>query len=335
MQNDKGIQALVPLRHQFANREFLLEHIYSQDCSRFDGSTYRYIVRVGLPKDRMHVMDALLDQISTPNQRELLRTKLIEPAVRLLPDEVLTVVDVPSSTPPEDSVEECLRKAEIAIVYSLWAYMPYASIFALINRFLRASGFDASLADPLELLALLCSYHRRTVSKAREQSPEVWDTAQSHYVLDSRGVQFATELTKELTARKIFTSDTTFLDVGSGIGTMAFATALASDTQVAGVEIHAQLFQLSRSILAKLSKHAPRLRQQIELILGDVAELDISRYDVLYVYSPLGKCEIELGPIVRRMRTGSIIISERLPTQELDLVQFEPKVFGLFVLRRI
>lgn len=321
-----------------ADGDFLRTHVYPQDTSRFVGSTYKYLAAAALPERPRHVLTALEAHLASQANMDPQVSRWLERFTSQLPAEVCTLIQLPAETPAEDSVEQCVQQGARALASSLRARLPYAWFFANVRRYLRQHRRPPCPASPNERRALLENYHLLLMAKARKRFPETWDTARGHYILDSRGAAFAWDFTCELVSRGLLGTDCRFLDIGSGVGTMMAAAAMNSGVHATGVEIHPGLVRLARSLFHRLGRHYPALQKRIQCVAGDVhcqSVVDIADFDVLYLYSPLVKSEIEVGPLVQRMRVGSLIITERLPTDHLDLVHFEPKVSGLFALRRV
>lgn len=336
--DDSCTDELIQLRRDLADVEFLCTRLYTQDYSRFDGSSYRYLVRVAVSGDIQSIVESLRREFSPATSRWLTRTGFLERLLSRLPREVLTRVELTSATPVEDSVNECLARARPALQFSLWGLMPYAWSFVALSRLIRALGVPEPAADELESQALLSSYHHSGFIKARRRCPETWDTLKGSYIYDSRGVYFALQLTRELLERELLTSDSMFLDIGSGIGTMPLAVAIASSAHGTGIEIHPQLALVAQSMLLKMSRKCPGLNDRVVLLGGDFrdsADMDLRRYDLIYVYSPLGTQELHLDDIIPQMKRGSLIISERIPSESLELVRFEPRISDLFAMRRV
>ena len=337
MTGDRFQEEVIQLRRHLADDRFLTQQLYTRDSSRFDGSTYRYLVRIELPRDESQLVGRLYNQFCAESRRRIERTRILERFVQRLPREVLTRVEIPSTTASEDSVSQCLARAAVARRFSLTACTPYAWIYAMLSRLVCEHGTAVPPAGDLELEGLLSNYHRFHFQRGRLRCPETWDMARRYYVFDSRGVPFAFELTRGLVERGLLHAGSKFLDIGSGIGTMTIAAALGSPASAAGIEVHPQLARQARSMLRRLSRNNAWLDRRVQLLEGDFrysSELQLHRFDVIYVYSPLGSCEIELDPIVEHMRCGAHLISERLPVERLDSVHLEPKLCDLFVLRR-
>lgn len=71
------------------------------------------------------------------------------------------------------------------------------------------------------------------------------------------------------------------LDVGSGSGKFCVVGALSSKLTFVGVEHRSPLVEAARSVAA-----AYGVSQRVEFVHGDVAELDVSSFDALYLYNP-------------------------------------------------
>lgn len=329
--------SLALLRHNLADDAFLLQHVYTRENSKFLGGTTRYLVSVGLPEDRRVIEARLLSQLSRDLQADSGVSWMIAHYVRQLPAEIATRVELPHDVPAENSVQACLELGRSAIADSLRAKTPYAWVYSSISRLASRRGQATLSADECESVGLLENYHDWGVRQARLRFPEVWDMARGHFIFDSRGVPFARELIRQLKHRGLLSNSQRFLDVGSGIGSMAACVALWSDARAFGIELHAGLSRLAGALVRRMISKGVLDPQRIELCHGNVllqSDIDIGQFDVLYLYSPLGCQELELDPIVARMRPGTLIVSAHLPRKNLELISLEPRLINLFVMRR-
>ena len=265
-------------------------------------------------------------------------TDALERFIDSAPNEVVTLVEAPAEIAPEDSINHCLQNSSNALAHSLWAAMPYARIFVELSRCIRARNQPLPPANLQESRALLCSYHYQLTRRARQQAPEVWDVTSGKLVFDSRGVRFAFQLFSALMNEDLLKPKSRFLDIGSGIGTMPIAAALACCDSASGIELHPQLARYGATILHRLSRFCPHVENRVTLLEGDYRHadnIDLKAYDLIYVYSALGEAAIDLDDVVQRMRPGAVLVSERLPSECLDRVSVLGKPAGLFAVRLV
>ena len=127
-----------------------------------------------------------------------------------------------------------------------------------------------------------------------------------------------------------------FLDVGSGTGTMLAAMACFTNVAVTGVERHAGVMRQARVMLRRFGRYQPM--SDVRLITGncwDQSVVDLSAYDVIHLYSPLGHDEIDVDSLIDRMRSGAILATSSMPHRNGHKVQPLPPVAGLPCLRKI
>lgn len=128
----------------------------------------------------------------------------------------------------------------------------------------------------------------------------------------------------------------TFLDVGSGIGTLVFAVNRWSEARAAGIEIHPGLCRVANSFRRRLFTCGAVDSQRLAIHQGDFRnnpEL-LSTADVLYVYSPIGTAAIQVDGVVEHMKPGATLVPERLPTERLADVAIQARVATLLAMRK-
>lgn len=333
---DDLLRTVQHVRQNLANPQFLLDHVYSSDQSQFAGSSHKLLVRAAMPED-LDVLDALRTQLSLPAPGYPWLNSVLERYAERLPGEIRTLVEAPASTSPEDCLALLQGLGQEALASSLLAHTHYAWLHAKLGQGLppdlrRYAESSAWVGD-----GLLTNYHAISVAKARRSWPEIWDTAAGDLIFDSRGVAFARTMIGELSARGHLTSGTRLLDIGSGIGTVPLAAARWSTAQALGIEIHPGLAGLASSIRRRLARQGVAQADRVTLHQGDFRRLPhlTASADVIYVYSPLGASEINIDQVVSGMKVGGLLITERLPHQQLSRVSFEPKLASLFAMRRI
>lgn len=76
-------------------------------------------------------------------------------------------------------------------------------------------------------------------------------------------------------------SETSFVDLGSGVGKLCLLLALLTKFTITGIERRPQLVQVAKKLCAA---NLPEARVSIEQ--GDIFDYDWSRFDVLYLYNP-------------------------------------------------
>lgn len=340
---DSYLCELLVLREHLTSGEYLRDALYTEDSSRFAGSTYNYSVEVALPADRNVTQDRIAKDVSDACgslHQEVLA--LIQAFSARMPSRVMTLVTLPPSVPAESSVQECLSRSRGAIVQSLCAKAPIAWLFAKIRAAARihcqSEQYPKILeCNPAQRFSLLRNTFDTGLAKARSRFPEVWNAEECDFALDSRGAQFAMDFVSELQAAGSLRHGTSFLDIGSGIGTMVSTVASFSDAKCTGVEIHPGLHRQALCHRQRLRRHGAIAQEQVSLICGDALdpEFDFRPFDLLYLYSPLGKSSIPVDPIAKRMREGAILISAKLPEEHLNLVSIQPEICGLSSMRRV
>ena len=329
--------ALLALRRGLACAPFLREYLYTQDDSRFLGSIYKYGTRLSVSANPSALLNRICDGLSE-SARQLLCDWVERLLLPTLPGEFVTVVDVPPSVSPEDAGDESRTRAEQAIAHELPASIPYARYYWELTRAARRCD-PACSASPTneEFSALFGHGNRQSVSKARARFPALWDEQRGHYVLDTRGTRFATAFTGELRNRGLLHPGTRFLDLGSGVGTMVAAVHYFSDAHATGVEQHRGLTQLARVLLRRLSRLRPLDPQRIALKTGNAFHpevIDLSRFDLCYVYSPIGSWELSADAVLDRLRVGAVLVANRRPRRHFDRVERLADVEGTGVYRK-
>lgn len=319
-----------------ADSRFLREHLYTGDASRFAGSTHRYLARRSLASDRGIVLDGLRSAFPAECQNDAELKSLTRRFVDKLPDEIGSLVELPSETPLEETVQLAMQCGEAELEVMLAARLPFGWWYANLNRLYRRREGEPPPATASEATALLGNYHIRGSINARARYPDVWDTERGIYQFDSRGIAFAQRFVQEMRQRGYLQHGEKFLDVGSGIATMLFAVNTWSSAHAVGVEKHDGLFRLASTLAMRLERKGVLDGRRFTLARDDIASAveAVESARLIYLYSPLGPGRIDLDPIVRRMTSDSLLVTERLPADSLDLVRFEPEFEGLFVLRR-
>ena len=331
-------QALLNFRLQLARSDFLQRFIYTENGSRFLGSTHKYGVRLGVNVQVRELIDHLCAN-TCETTSSCLQTFLSRSFLPSLPSEFLTAVDVPMSVPAEHAGDQSRSLASQAIARELPASLPYANYFWELTR--QATRSDPSYtvaARTEEFSAFLGHCHRNTMAKARARYPALWNETAGHYVIDSRGTAFAAECVQQLRARRLLQPGTRFLDLGSGIGTMVAAVHYHSSAHATGVEQHRGLTQLAQHLLRKLSKLRPLDPTRATLKTGDAFHpevIDLSRYDVCYVYSPLGIDMITADAVLERLRVGAVLVANRRPRRFLDRTEQLPEIAGVGAYRKL
>jgi tRNA A58 N-methylase Trm61 len=166
----------------------------------------------------------------------------------------------------------------------------------------------------------------------------MWDEAQGHYVLDSRGAVFGKALAMALRARGYLAAGARFVDVGSGTGTMVAAIGQYTEAHVTGIERHEGVMRLAKAMTRRLRRKGCLRDRQIEFVTADVFQprsLNLADYDVLYVYSPIGRWEIDIDEVISRMRTGAVLATSSRPRRNAHSVEELPPVAGLPCFRRV
>ncbi len=78
--------------------------------------------------------------------------------------------------------------------------------------------------------------------------------------------------------------------------------------------------------------------KRLNFVEGDAFDsqvVDLGQYDIVYVYSPLGKWTIDIDEIVDRAKIGAVVIFNRLPIRNREIVEPLKNVAGLFAFRKI
>ena len=320
------IDSLLKLRQNLCKPDFLQQHVFTRDESKFAGSTYQYWIR-------LHRTDVrLFDQLITDPEDKLRRRlrELEKKICRQLPDVYSSLIKLPSNTKPEDSVRSCLSLREQRINDELPQSIPYAFFFTEICRFL-APHCATSWLSPTEseTTALLGHLSRASIKKARSRYPELWDESKGHYVLDSRGTIFAKKFIVELVDRGLLGSRSRFVDLGSGVGTMVAAVRLFSEAHATGIEKHRGALLIARSMIRRLHRKQCLNDASIGWILGDFHESDLSEYDMVYAYSPIGKWEFDFAQIFDRMRNGATLATSSKLPRDIQSIREIAAVAGL------
>ncbi len=326
--NSKLVDELLTLRRRLADPSFLREQFYHHDESKFAGSTYKYFSRV-IRSDSHESFARLCD---SPQSEQILAAHFSR-----LPDELCRFVDVPSDTPPFDSVSVATQTGNRQLEWCMRGETNYTYTFVNINRIIRGLNSTPSAASSEEAAALLANYHDLLFRKARLRWPEIWTPSEGKMTFDSRGIAFAKSFVDATLAAGFLTSKSNFLDVGSGIGTMTCAVNLWSQARCAGIELHWGLHKLSNTLLHRLSAKTSLTSNAITLINSDFRDCAqvIGNASLIYLYSPIGDSEISIDGIIERMSPGALLIADRTPHELLDQVQFLPKQLDLFTMRRV
>lgn len=113
---------------------------------------------------------------------------------------------------------------------------------------------------------------------------------QSYFAIDNEiyGELLYYSVVKLLKYLKLSESDH-FLDIGSGLGKIAFQIFLSTQvTKVSGIEIHNQRYAISKHVQKKIEKTLPALfdsRRTLEIISGDILRHNIDSVSVIYIAS--------------------------------------------------
>lgn len=331
-------QALIRLRGNLANGDYLRENVYTVDESRLAGNTHHYWIRLGLSSETGRILDEFIPRELPEPTANWLKSQLERKILRRLPREYSTLIKIPFSVSLADVAGERTSRTELAITQGLPKVTPYVIFHLEINRLLKAIGADCPVPTNSEVEALLSRSCRTTIAKARERYPETWDQQRGHYVLDSRGAHFAKELVTELVGRNLLFSSSRFVDIGSGIGTNVFAVSRYSCAQATGVELHPGLVRMSKVLMRRLVRLGLLERPRIDFRTGDAFDLrviELKKFDVVYAYSPIGMWEIDIDQVVDRAKVGATIIFNRLPQRTLRFVEILDQIGGLFAFRKI
>ena len=330
--------ALFQLRGDLADGLFLRESLYTCDESRFAGNTHHYWIRLGLDPNPQKFLRGVVSEALPNPLAQWLTSHLDRKIIQRLPREYSTLVKIPFSVELGRVADERTEQTERAIAHGLPAMTPYAIFHLEINRLLRAIGSANRPVTASEFGPLFANYNKNAIVKARNRFPEVWDELRGHYVLDSRGTHFAKSLVTELSDRRLMTSSSKFVDVGSGIGTNVLAANYYSHAHATGIERHPGLVQISNAMMRRLDRLGLLDSQRLELVLGDAFDSQVAnlgQYDIFYVYSPLGMWEIDIDMIVDSAQVGAVIVCNRLPIRNREIVTSLENVAGLYAFRKI
>ena len=331
-------RTLLQLRRNLASGVFLKQNLYTVDDSRLAGNTHHYWIRLGLNDDLRSVLDGLVSNELPPNELAWLKTQLKRRVVWRLPREYSSLIKIPFSFGLDQVADERVRRTNLAIGRGLPAVTQYGIFHLEINRLLKLLGDTKHPPVASEISSLLAYHSRNAIAKARKRFPEVWDELRGHYVLDSRGAHFGKKLVEELVDRKLLLAGARFSDIGSGVGTNIIAVNQYSQAHATGIEIHAGLHQMSKIMVRRLTRLGLLEPQRIDFLLGDAMDAtvtDLGVYDVIYVYSPIGMLEIDIDSIVDGVKVGAVVIFNRLPIRNIDIVSPLDPVAGLFAFRKI
>jgi len=335
---DQAVSALLRLRGELADGNFLRNHFYTVDHSKFAGNTHHYWIRWGLNTQPLGVFDDLLPNTIPIQLSQWLKSELDRKVVRRLPDEYSTLIKIPFSVELGNVSDEIAERTARTVKQRLPAITPYAIFHLEINRLLGRLRADKPPPTDAEFDAMLTHCCRIAIAKARRRFPEVWDELRGHYVLDSRGIRFATRLARELKKRNLLSATTRFVDVGSGIGTNVFAINLFSAAHATGIEIHPGLINISKLVKHRLLRAGRLDLERLDFVLGDAFDsevVDLGQFDLFYVYSPMGKSEIDIDQVVDRAKPGAVILFNRLPIRNRDQIEPLENVAGLYAFRKI
>ncbi|MEE3373339.1 MAG: class I SAM-dependent methyltransferase [Planctomycetota bacterium] len=331
-------KVFLEMRRSLAESTFLRRYIYTEESTRFLGSPYKYGIHLSGRLQEKDLINLLCSN-APAETISCLKKFLSRYLVPSLPEEFLTAVEVPTTLPADQAGDRSRALAAHAIATELPASLPYAYYFGILTRL--AARCDSNYAAPPrqeEFSAYLGHCHRNTMVKARHRHPSLWDEARGHYVIDSRGSAFAIQCVQQLGERRLLQPGTRFLDIGSGIGTMLAAVHYFSPAHVTGIEQHRGLNQLAHALLHKLSRLRGLDPSRLTLKTGNAfypEVIDLTRYDVCYVYSPLGIDVITADAVLDRLRVGAILISNRRPRRFRDQVELLPDVGGVGVYRKL
>jgi predicted RNA methylase len=81
---------------------------------------------------------------------------------------------------------------------------------------------------------------------------------------------------------------TRILDVGSGVGKVCIVGALSTRARFTGIEHRARLVQAARTAARRLGADG-----QTSFLEGEIREVDLTRFDGLYLYNPFGENQAE------------------------------------------
>ncbi len=333
----KAVTNLLTLRRNLADSDYLQTYFYTRDESKFVDGTYVYWIRLHCDHSRRE--SDILPAAVTGDLRCDLVDQLKCRVFQRVPAVFSELVKLSASVKPESSIRECLAERELRIKQRLPTCIPYATCFSEINRLIRQLDVESDLRPSAEEIdALLEDLSQNALRRARARFPDTWDEVKGHYVLDSRGANFAKTFSLELKRRGFFRAGTRFIDLGSGTGTMVAAVNLYTDAHVTGVERHAGLMRLAEAMLHRLNRKCCNDLHRVDLITGNFLQpgtIDWSRFDVLYVYSPIGRWEIGIDAVIKRMHPGAILAMSNRPQSTANLVEEIAPVAGLTCFRRL
>ena len=330
--------ALLQLRSNLAEGSYLRETLYTVDESRLAGNTHHYWIRLGLHHDPRRRLLALDEPAIPVGCWNWLNSELDRKIIQRLPSEYSTLIKIPFSIDLGSVGDERAKRIARTIQHKLPAAMPQAIFHHEINRLLIRFGVRKQPPSEHEVDMLLAHYGRMAVAKARTRFPEVWDELRGHYVLDSRGARFAKRLVDALKHRNLLTSETKFVDVGSGVGTHVFAVNVYSDAHASGIEIHPGIMKIASVTGRRLTRLGLSDSKRLDFVQSDAFDstsADLAQYDVLYVYSPLGKWELDIDNVVDCAKLGAVIIFNRYPIRNRENVEPLEKVAGLYAFRKL
>ncbi len=334
---DKLAEVLLQLRGDLADGNFLRTHFYSVDESCLAGNTHHYWLRLGLTPDANRVFDSFASALPRP-AAQWLKSELDRKILGRMFSEYSTLIKIPFSVEIGRVGGERAREIALCIKQRLPAVLPYAIFHLEINRLLRSLGVTVKPPNELEFDMLLAHHCQNSIDKARLCYPEVWDEERGHYVLDSRGAQFGKKLVTELKARNLLVDATKFVDVGSGNGVNVFFVNQYSAAHATGIEQHAGLAAISKVLERRLLRLGQLNANRIEFIGGDAfdaSKVDLAQYDIFYIYSPLGESEIDIDQVVDGAKPGAVIIFNRLPIRNREIVRRLKNIAGLFAFQKI
>ncbi|MDG1874211.1 MAG: class I SAM-dependent methyltransferase [Mariniblastus sp.] len=320
-----------------ADGNFLRLHLFTKDESKFAGNTHHYWIRWGLTSDPEAVIKNFVPSNLPIQIKRWLKIKLSLNIFNRLPSEYSTLIKTPFSVSLGKVAEERNKRTEWIIEHRLPTIIPYAIMHLEINRLLRSIGAPRPPLNENEFSVLFSNLSKSAIQKARKLFPEVWDEQRGHYILDSRGAQFAQDLVAELNQRNLLSATTRFIDIGSGVGTNVFAINHYSAASATGVEIHRGMIKLTNATMRRLARLGEIDVRRLNFLAGDAFDSKITnlkQFDVFYVYSPIGKLEIDIDDIVDVAQPGALIIFNRLPIRNRELVKQLENVAGLYAFRK-
>lgn len=293
------------------------------------------LARATIPAS-MDVREALIDQLPKECLRCYNALRTVMRFADELPGQIKTLVEVPSNTPAEDSMALAREMGKSALHVSLLSHTPFAALYASLMRNMPPGSRRTVAASDLVCDAVLTNYHTLYAARVRRNWPELWDVKQGELVFDSRGILAARQLVDELKLLGMLRLGDTLLDVGSGIGTLAFAVNRWSEASSAGIEIHPGLYRVAKSFQRRLDACSAIDDQRLAMHQGDFRDCPqlLAQADVLHVYSPLGTAAIKVDDVVKCMKPGAVLISERLPVDCLAAVKILANVATLLAMRK-